>query len=95
MDALEIVHRRLRAQRLAGDPLGSPAAVVRHLGAVQSQEYAEAMWSLAQRSGIPRTAEVEAAFAAGEFLRTHVLRPTWHFVAPEDLGWLLGLTGPR
>ena len=28
-------------------------------------------------------------------LRTHVLRPTWHFVAPEDLRWLLALTGPR
>lgn len=27
-------------------------------------------------------------------MRTHVLRPTWHFVAPEDLRWLLGLTAP-
>ena len=24
-----------------------------------------------------------------------MLRPTWHFVAPEDLRWLLALTGPR
>jgi len=95
MDALEIVHRRLRAQRLAGDALGSPAEVVRRFGAVQAQEYAEAIWSIAQRSGHPSAASVEAAFAAGEFLRTHVLRPTWHFVAPEDLRWLLALTGPR
>jgi hypothetical protein len=36
-----------------------------------------------------------AAFDAGHFLRTHVLRPTWHFVAPEDIRWLLALTGPR
>ena len=30
----------------------------------------------------------------GAVLRTHVLRPTWHFGA-EDVGWLLDLTGPR
>jgi hypothetical protein len=28
-------------------------------------------------------------------VRIHVLRPTWHFVAPEDLRWLLALTGSR
>ena len=31
----------------------------------------------------------------GKVLRTHVLRPTWHFVCADDLGWLLDLTGPR
>jgi hypothetical protein len=35
------------------------------------------------------------AFDRGEFLRTHVLRPTWHFVAPDDIRWLLQLTAPR
>jgi hypothetical protein len=38
---------------------------------------------------------IERAFAAGEILRTHVLRPTWHFVAPADIRWMLELTGPR
>jgi len=40
-------------------------------------------------------ADLDRAFDAGEILRTHVLRPTWHFVAPEDLRWLLALTAPR
>ena len=40
-------------------------------------------------------AELDRAFDAGEFVRTHVMRPTWHFVAPEDLRWLLELTAPR
>ena len=40
-------------------------------------------------------ADVEAAFARGEILRTHLLRPTWHFVAAADIRWLLGLTAPR
>jgi hypothetical protein len=28
-------------------------------------------------------------------LRTHVLRPTWHFVLPEDIRWLLRLSAPH
>jgi Winged helix DNA-binding domain len=40
-------------------------------------------------------ADIDRAFDVGELIRTHVLRPTWHFVAPEDLRWLLALTGPR
>jgi hypothetical protein len=40
-------------------------------------------------------AAVQQAFQEGRFLRTHVLRPTWHFVAPRDIRWLLQLTAPR
>lgn len=40
-------------------------------------------------------ADVDRAFDAGAFVRTHVMRPTWHFVAPEDLRWLLALSAPR
>lgn len=91
-----IVRRRLHHQRLAGDPLPTPAAVVAWLGAVQSQEYAEANWSLGMRMPAgARAADVEAAFDRGEILRTHVLRPTWHFVTPADIRWLLRLTAPR
>jgi len=39
--------------------------------------------------------DLDRAFDAGEIVRTHVMRPTWHFVAPEDLRWLLSLTAPR
>jgi len=31
-------------------------------------------------------------FNAGAILRTHVMRPTWHFVAPADTRWPLALT---
>ena len=34
-------------------------------------------------------------FNRGEILRTHVLRPTWHFVLPSDIRWMLSLTGAR
>jgi len=98
MAALEpvgVVRRRLRAQRLAGEPFATPAQAVAWSGGVQAQEYAEALWSVAMRAGDVTAADVEAACDHGEILRTHVMRPTWHFVAAADLRWMLRLTGPR
>ena len=70
--------------------------VVRALGAVQAQDYAGAKWALGQRMRATTTdAEIERELSDGEILRTHVLRPTWHFVAPEDIRWMLALTAPR
>ena len=63
--------------------------------AVQSQDFSVAKWSLGLRTRGATDAKVEAAFNAGEILRTHVLRPTWHFVMPADIHWLLRLTAPR
>jgi hypothetical protein len=82
-------------QRLWGTPWASVVDAVRDLGAVQAQEFAYAKWSLAQRAGDPAESLVDRAFAEGAILRTHVLRPTWHFVLPQDVRWLLALTGPR
>jgi len=86
---------RLRSQRLTSAPLRTPADAVAWLGAMQSQEYAVAKWSIGLRSRNAVDADVELAYADGEILRTHVLRPTWHFVAREDIRWMLDLTAPR
>lgn len=91
----DIVRRRLAVQRLIGPGLTRASDVVRELVAVQSQDYTGAKWALSQRTGGVVDAEVEAEFTRGALLRTHVLRPTWHFVAPEDLRWMLKLSGPR
>ena len=89
------MRRRLHEQRLTGEPFATPAEAVAWSGAVQAQEYAEALWSLGMRVRDGRASDIEAACDRGELLRTHVLRPTWHFVAAADLRWLLRLTGPR
>ena len=90
-----IVARRLRAQRLTGAGFARPEDVVGWLGAVQAQDYGPAKWSLGARVAGATDAQVERAFAAGAILRTHVLRPTWHFVLPADIRWLLTATAPR
>lgn len=68
---------------------------MRALGALQAQDYAGAKWALAQRTSGAADADIEREFTDGRILRTHVLRPTWHFVAPEDIRWMLALTAPR
>jgi hypothetical protein len=91
----DLTFARLAASRLIGPGLGKAREVVRQLGAVQAQDYPGAKWALGQRTVDATDADVEREFTAGRFLRTHVLRPTWHFVAPEDLRWMLALSAPR
>jgi hypothetical protein len=94
-DRAWLTRRRLATQRLAGGALPHPSDVVRLLTAVQAQDAPMAAWSLGQRSRGATYAAVLADQARGGFVRTHVLRPTWHFVAAEDLRWLLRLTSPK
>jgi len=86
---------RLHNQRLSSTRFEKPVDVVRWLGAVQAQDFNAAKWALALRMRQATDVIVEEAFNNGEILRTHVMRPTWHFVAPEDIRWLLQLTAPR
>ncbi|MBA2311526.1 MAG: winged helix DNA-binding domain-containing protein [Actinobacteria bacterium] len=95
MDALTVAHWRMHNLRLLGESLEAPDDVVGWLGAVQSQDYAPAKWSIARRTNDACDAALDQAFADGTILRTHVLRPTWHFVLPTDIRWMLELTAPR
>jgi hypothetical protein len=95
MMAIDILRHRLHNQRLAHTALTQPDDVVAWLGAVQAQDYASAKWAVGQRMRGATDAAIERAFTAGTILRTHVLRPTWHFVAPSDIRWMLALTAPR
>lgn len=95
MDSATIRRQRLRQQRLAGDRLTAPEEVVGWLAAAQAQDYAGAKWALALRMRDGSNAVIEQAFNEGRILRTHVMRPTWHFVTPDDILWLLELTASR
>jgi hypothetical protein len=92
---VDLVTQRLRNSRLHGSSLSRAAEVVRWLGAVQAQEPLGAWWSVGQRAPGLSERDVVAAFDAGEVIRTHVLRPTWHLVAAEDVRWLQRVTAPR
>lgn len=95
MDDLDIPRMRLSNQRLSRPAAGDPGGVVGWLCAVQSQDFTGAKWALGSRLRSSSDARIERAFDDGAILRTHLLRPTWHFVLPADIRWLLDLTAPR
>lgn len=91
----EIPKHRLLNQRIASSSFKQPEEVVAYMGAMQAQEYAMAKWAIALRLPGAKETEIEKAINEGKILRTHVLRPTWHFVAPQDIRWILKLSAPR
>ncbi len=95
MPNLELARQRLRSQHVSAPAFDQPDAVVDWLCAVQSQDYTAAKWALGMRGKGISDAAVEQAFSEGRILRTHVMRPTWHFVTPADIRWMLMLTAPR
>lgn len=95
MTNFDIASQRLCNQYISQTPLRTPVEVVEQLVAVQSQDYAGAKWALGLRLQNVRDADIDHAFADGSILRTHLMRPTWHFVTPSDIRWMLALTAPR
>jgi Winged helix DNA-binding domain len=91
----DVIRRRLHNQRLAGSEFETPEQVVAWLGAVQAQDYPGAKWGVALRSHTLTESDLDAAFDEGRILRTHILRPTWHFIAAPDIRWMLELSAPR
>jgi hypothetical protein len=92
---MRIVPERLHNQKLSSTGCKIAVDVVRWLGAVQAQDFPAAKWALGLRMRSATDHAIEKAYNEGQILRTHVMRPTWHFVAPEDIRWMLGLTAPR
>ncbi len=95
MTNLDIAQQRLHNQLITRQTFEKPDDVVKWLCAVQAQDYAAAKWALGLRMQNSTDDLIEQAFTDGTILRTHVMRPTWHFVLPTDIRWMLALTAPR
>jgi len=93
--AFNIPQLRLQNQHLADPVFKNPADIVRYMGAIQAQDYAGVVWAIGQRLQGASQNIIEKAFTDGDIIRTHVMRPTWHFVSPHDIRWMLELTAPR
>ena len=95
MNFQKITHSRLKNQQITGTDLKTPQEIVAYMGAMQAQDYAMAKWGIGVR--LPNTTDemIEKAIDNAEIIRTHILRPTWHFVAAENIHWLLDLTAPH
>jgi hypothetical protein len=91
----DLASLRLANQQISHRKFSSPEALVSYFGAMQSQDFAAAKWAVGLRIPGSTDTGIEEAFNTGKILRTHIMRPTWHFVSPEDIRWILELTSPR
>ena len=91
----DIAQQRLISQRIAGSKISMAGELVSWMGAVQAQDYAMAWWALGLRLPGSTREVIEQAVDRGEIFRTHVPRPTWHWVSAENIYWMLDLAAPR
>jgi winged helix DNA-binding protein len=91
----DIARWRLRSQRLTRPLAASAEEVVGHLLAVQAENPSQSAWAVAGRTDKPDPADLGGLLDSGAVLRTHVLRPTWHYVSADDIVWLIEVTRPR
>jgi hypothetical protein len=94
MKPSDISRIRLMNQSVATSEFKSPGEVANWMGALQAQDYSMSKWAIGVRLRGSTDRIIGDAINRGEILRTHVLRPTWHLVSPENIRWLLNLTAP-
>jgi hypothetical protein len=90
-----IAHRRLYNHRIAGARCDKPDDVVRWMGLIQAQDYLGALWAVGLRTRGATEAGIEQALVDRSIVRTWPARGTLHFVAAEDVRWILELLAPR
>lgn len=86
---------RIAGHQLASPEFDTPGDLVSWMGAVQAQEYSMVKWAVGLRLKSATLRTIDEALERGEIVRTHVMRPTWHLVAGEDIRWMLDLSGQR
>lgn len=95
MTLKDIAHIRLINQQIAAKTYQNPKSILNYMGAMQAQDYHMAKWAIGSRIHKSTNKQIEDAINKGEIIRTHVLRPTWHFVSSDNIHWMLQLTAPQ
>lgn len=95
MNQSEISNIRLHNQQIAATNLKTPKELIGWMGAMQAQDYNQAKWAIGVRMPYLTEAQIESAFNNGEIIRTHLMRPTWHFVSSDNIYWMLELTAKQ
>jgi len=86
---------RIASQQLVASSLATPEAVVKHMGAIQAQDYEGALWAIGSRLPGSTRADVERAIQQRTIVRTWPMRGTLHFVPAQDVRWMVELLTPR
>lgn len=95
MKVSDLISLRLVNQQFSAPSFQTARDLVGWMGAIQAQDYQQAKWAIGVRVPHLTEQQVESAFSKGEIIRTHLMRPTWHFVASDHIYWMLKLTAPQ
>lgn len=90
-----VANRRLFNQGITGMKHESPEQVVKGLGAVQAQDYHQAVWGIGLRTQSAKLSDVEQAMIDRKIVLTWPMRGTIFFVPAEDAKWMVKLTESR
>ena len=91
MNMTDIANIRLISQQIEQTKFKTVKDLVDWMSAIQAQDYAMAKWAIGIRLPNATDRVIETAMKQGEIIRTHLLRPTWHFVSADDIYWMLAL----
>ena len=95
MKSTDISSLRLTNQQITSTSFKTVKELVGWMSAMQAQDYNQAKWAIGVRLPHLTETQIETSFNNGEIIRTHLMRPTWHFVSSDDIYWMLELTAPQ
>ncbi|MBZ0274902.1 MAG: winged helix DNA-binding domain-containing protein [Anaerolineae bacterium] len=95
MHATNIAYQRMLDQRIAGERFTRPGEVVKWMGAMQAQDYHQALWAVGLRTQAATVGDITQAITDRTFILTWPMRSTLHFCPAEDAKWMLRLSAPR
>jgi hypothetical protein len=83
---------RLANQNIRERHFNDTKKLVAHMGALQAQDFPMSRWAIGLRVPDVTDMDVEMSLRSGDLVRTHIMRPTWHIVAGQDVRWIMALT---
>jgi len=95
MTPTDLSNLRLINQQITTSKFTTAKSLVGWMGAIQAQDVHMSQWAIGVRLPNATDKVIKSAIDAGEIIRTHLLRPTWHFVSADDIHWMLDLTAPQ
>jgi hypothetical protein len=95
MNTTDIIKLRLINQGINRRDFTRPADVVSWMGAMQAQDYYASLWAIGLRMNRAAEEDIEKSISNKTIVRTWPMRGTLHFVAAEDVRWMLKLLAPR
>lgn len=81
----EISNIQIHSQQIEGSKYHTPKELVAWMCAMQAQDFAMAKWAVGLRLPNSTEQQIETAYNEGEIIRTHLMRPAWHFVSADDV----------